>query len=305
MDYSKEQIASFRILSTRVQINAESVGEITLEEPTSKVNVQLSNTNLSTVVKNENVVMNIELERDDVTDNLFANPELNITFPEEVTNVEVKDATLLYEDELKSDALNVNDRTLNLKLNGNQTKYSSQSTAKGTIIRMVLDLTLNNLAPSSQKNILLSYTNDNDTLIANASNSGISTLSETASNEQTVEVPVNVVAPTGFVTTQSISGYNGDENVTAQESEAIGNLPVLSNTKTATISGTVVNNLGSDAEGLMVLGRIPFKGNKQVDGSEDLGSTFDTTFAGAVKYSSKPPLRVTPTASRCSHNSGR
>ena len=282
LDYSKEQIASFRILSTRVQINAESVGEITLEEPTSKVNVQLSNTNLSTVVKNENVVMNIELERDDVTDNLFANPELNITFPEEVTNVEVKDATLLYEDELKSDALNVNARTLNLKLNGNQTKYSSQSTAKGTIIRMVLDLTLNNLAPSSQKNILLSYTNDNDTLIANASNSGISTLSETASNEQTVEVPVNVVAPTGFVTTQSISGYNGDENVTAQESEAIGNLPVLSNTKTATISGTVVNNLGSDAEGLMVLGRIPFKGNKQVDGSEDLGSTFDTTFAGAV-----------------------
>ena len=52
LEYSKEQIASFRTLSTRVQINAESVGEISLEEPTSKVNVQLSNTNLSTIVEN-------------------------------------------------------------------------------------------------------------------------------------------------------------------------------------------------------------------------------------------------------------
>ena len=281
LEYSKEQIASFRTLSTRVQINAESVGEISLEEPTSKVNVQLSNTNLSTVVENENVVMNIELERDDVTDNLFANPQLEITFPEEVTNIEAKDATLLYEDELVSEALNVNGRTVSLRLDGIQSKYSSQSTAKGTIIRLVLDLTLNNLAPSGQRNILLSYTNDNDTLIANSANSGISTLAE-GQNAQTVEVPVNVVAPTGFVTTQSITGYNGDESVTAQAEEAIGNLPVLSDAKTATISGTVVNNLGADAESLMLLGRIPFTGNKQVDGSSDLGSTFDTVLAGAL-----------------------
>ena len=279
LEYSKEQIASFKTLSTRVQINGEAVGEIALEEPTSKVNVKLSNTNLSTVVTNENVVMNIELERDDITDNLFANPELNITFPEEVTNIEAKDATLLYEDELVSDALNINGRTLNLKLNGIQTKYSSQSTTKGTVIRLVLNLTLNNLAPSKQTNILLSYTNDNDELIKNAS--GISTYAE-GENANTVEVPVNVVAPTGFVTTQSITGYNGDESVTAQEEEKLGNLPVLSEAKTATISGTIVNNLGSDAEGLKVLGRIPFKGNKAVDGSADLGSTFDTTLSSAL-----------------------
>ena len=279
LDYSKEKIASFKTLSTKVQINGESTGSISLEEPTSKVNVQLSNNNLSTVVKNENVVMNITLERDDITDNLFANPELTITFPEEVTNVEAKDATLLYEDELVSEALNVNGRTLTLKLNGKQTKYTSQSTAKGTVIRIVLDLTLNNLAPSSQKNIILSYTNDNDSLIKNASE--VSTFSA-EQNDNTVEVPVNVVAPTGFVTTQTISGYNGDESVTAQEQEAIGNLPVLSEEKNVTISGTIVNNLGTDAEGLKVLGRIPFKGNKEVDGSTDLGTTFDTTFAGAV-----------------------
>lgn len=282
LGYSKEQIASFKTLSTRAQINSESVGEITLEEPTSKVNVQLSNTNLSTVVKNENVVMNIELERDDVTDNLFANPEIDIVFPNEITGIGIKDATLLYDNQLVSADSTINGNTIRLKLNGTQTEYSSQSTSKGTVIRLVLDLTLNNLAPSSQTNIMLTYTNDNDTLIANASNNGISTLSAGNNDSKTVEVPVNVVAPAGFVTTQSISGYNGDESVTAQESEAIGNLPVLSDAKTAMISGTVVNNLGSDAEGLVILGRIPFAGNKQLDGSENLGSTFDTKLAGAL-----------------------
>lgn len=278
LGYSKEEIASFKTLSTRVQINGESVGEITLEEPTSKVNVQLSNTNLSTVVQNENVVMNIELERDDVTDNLFANPEIDIVFPNEITGIGIKDATLLYDNQLVSADSTINGNTISLKLNGTQTEYSSQSTSKGTVIRLVLDLTLNNLAPSSQTNIMLTYTNDNDTLIANAS--GIQTYSETSAN--TVEVPVNVVAPTGFVTTQSMAGYNGDESVTSQESEEIGNLPVLSDARTANISGVVVNNLGSDAEGLVILGRIPFTGNKQVDGSEELGTTFDTELAGVL-----------------------
>lgn len=274
LEYTKSQIATFKTLYTKVQINNESIGEISLEEPTSKVNMEISNNNLSTVVTNENVVMNITLERDDITDNLFANPELNITFPEEVTNIVAKDATLLYEDELVSENLNVNGRTINLKLDGVQTKYSSQSTSKGTVIRLVLDLTLNNLSPSKQTNISLSYTNDNDNYVNIAK--------EANANINTVELPVNVVAPTGFVTTQSIEGYNGDEIVTAQEEEAIGKLPVLSESKTATISGTIVNNLGKDAEGLKILGRIPFKGNKQVDGSSDLGSTFDTTLSGAV-----------------------
>lgn len=274
LEYTKSQIATFKTLYTKVQINNESIGEISLEEPTSKVNMEISNNNLSTVVTNENVVMNITLERDDITDNLFANPELNITFPEEVTNIVAKDATLLYEDELVSENLNVNGRIINLKLDGIQTKYSSQSTSKGTVIRLVLDLTLNNLSPSKQTNISLSYTNDNDNYVNIAK--------EANANINTVELPVNVVAPTGFVTTQSIEGYNGDEIVTAQEEEAIGKLPVLSESKTATISGTIVNNLGKDAEGLKILGRIPFKGNKQVDGSSDLGSTFDTTLSGAV-----------------------
>ena len=281
LEYSKEQIASFKTLSTKVQINAESVGEITLDEPTSKVNVQLSNTNLSTVVKNENVVMNIELERNDVTDNLFANPELDIVFPQEITGIEIKEATLLYDEQLVSTDSVIDGNTIKLKFTGTQTEYSSQSMAKGTVIRLVLDLTLNNLSPSKQTNIVLSYTNDNDTIIANASNSGVSTLSENE-NTNTVEVPVNVVAPTGFVTTQSMTGYNGNETVTAQENETIGKLPVLDKEKTATISGVIVNNLGKDAEGLKVLGRIPFKGNKQIDGSSDLGTTFDTTLAGAL-----------------------
>ena len=283
LDYSKDEISNFTTLNVKAQINGESTGTITLEEPTSKATLQISNQNLSTVVENENVVMNITLERDDITDNLFANPEVDVTLPDEVTSIEIKDATLLYDDELVSESFYVEGHTIKLKFNGKQTKYNEQSTAKGTVIRLVLDLTLNNLAPSRQTNILLSYTNDNDVYTSTAEN-GIATLSEEGTNVQTVEVPVNVVAPTGFVTTQTMTGYNEDESVTSQQEEEIGTLPVLSDAKTATVSGVVVNNLGADAEGLVILGRIPFTGNKQVDGGEELGTTFDTTLAGAVNF---------------------
>ncbi len=283
IDYSKDEISNFTTLNVKAQINGESTGTITLEEPTSKASLQLSNANLSTVVENENVVMNITLERDDITDNLFANPEVDVTLPDEVTSIEIKDATLLYDDELVSESFYVEGHTIKLKFNGKQTKYNEQSTAKGTVIRLVLDLTLNNLAPSRQTNILLSYTNDNDVYTRKAENE-ISTLSAGSTNSQTVEVPVNVVAPTGFVTTQTMTGYNGDESVTSQQEEALGTLPVLSDAKTVTVSGIAVNNLGTDAEGLVILGRIPFTGNKQVDGSEELGTTFDTILTGAVNF---------------------
>ena len=279
LDFSKEQISTFKTLYVKAQINEEATGEIALEEPTSKATLQVSNQNLSTVIKNENVVMNITLEKNDITDNLFANPEVDLILPDEVTGIDVKSATLLYEDELISDGYAIEGNTIKLKLNGKQTKYSSQSTADGAVIRLVLDISLNNLAPSRQTNIVLSYTNDNDKLI---SSSEAAEAISTGSAPQTYEVPVNVVAPTGFVTTQTIDGYNGDETVTSQETEELGKLPVLSSERSANISGIIVNNLGHDAEGFIILGRIPFEGNKQVDGSSDLGSTFSTTLSKSI-----------------------
>ena len=267
LEYTKEQIKGFETLTTKVQINQVAENVIKLEEPTSKAKIELSNNNLSTVVKNENVIITATLERDDITDSLYKDPEVYIKLPEEVKKIDIKDAKLLYDEELVSESSVLEGNTIKLKLKGTQTEYSSKSTSNGSVIRIVSDLTLDNLASSKGSEVLLGYKNTNN-----------------YTEDVKVEVAeVNIVAPTGFVTTNSISGYNGDEVVTSQEgNEGTGKLPVLSNEKELTISGTIVNNLGTDANGFKVLGRIPFKGNKQVDGSIDLGSTFDTKMVSAI-----------------------
>lgn len=271
LPYSKEQIASFDTINTKVKINTEAEGEIKLEEPTSKASIDVSNENLSTVVENQNVIINVTLERDDVTDLLYKNPELQIKLPKEVTEINVKDATLLYDNELKSTEFTVEGNVLKLKLEGTQTEYNNNSTSKGTVIRIVTDLKLDNLAPSRNAEVELSYSNENKI---------VSTLEEST---KSIKTNINVVAPTGFVTTNTMTGFNGNMTVTSQEgAEGIGKIEVLANEVKAEIKGTIVNNLGENATGLKIIGRIPFKGNKEIDGSKDLGTTFDTKMAGQI-----------------------
>ncbi len=52
------------------------------------------------------------------------------------------------------------------------------------------------------------------------------------------------MSPTGFVTTNTMTGFNGNMTVTSQEgAEGIGKIEVLANEVKAEIKGTIVNNL--------------------------------------------------------------
>lgn len=267
LNFSKQEIKNFTSLTSKVKINQETSKEIKLEEPTSKANIEISNKNLSTIVKNENVIITATLETDDISDALYKNPEISIVLPEEVKNIDIKDATLLYEDELMQNEFYTDGNRIYLSLKGLQTKYATQSTSKGTVIRIVTDLTLDNLSPSKNENIEFSYTNKN----------------ELTSESNSIETPVNLVAPSEFVITNSMKGHYKDEELISQQgNEKIGNLELLTEEKNVTISGTIVNNLGKDAEGLKILGRIPFKGNKEINTGKDLGTTIDTTLSKAI-----------------------
>ena len=274
VNYTKEQLKSFTTLTSKIAVNGEIQSVIEMEEPSTKANIEISNKNLSTVVKNEDVVITVTLEKDDITDLLYKDPELTITLPQEVKNIEYKDARLIYEDELVQDQFKIEGNSIYLSLKGLQTKYTKETITKGTVIRIVVDLTLDNLSPSKQTNITLRYVNKNE----DESRAKVA-------NEKTITTDVNVVAPEGFVTTNTLSGYNGDESVTSQEgNEKIGNIPVFSEQRTMNVTGTIINNLGTDANGLKILGRIPFKGNKEIGSNEDLGTTFDTAIDSLITH---------------------
>lgn len=272
---NKKQIENLTELKTNIKVEGykdeklNSSKEISavskFTEPTSNADIDLNVQNLSTVVTNEDVQITATLKTNDISDALYSNAKVDIVFPEEVKSINLKEAGLIYEDELKLNNLTTNGNKISLNLDGTQTKYSSQATAEGTVLRLIADLTLDNLAPTAEKEVVLNYTNS------------------ATGEANSVQDLVEIVAPTGFVTTNSIE-VDGNK-VTSQESkEQIAKIVANSTEKVATLSSTVVNNLGEEASGVNILGVIPTSNNKDANES-DLGSNFDTTIIEGLNAS--------------------
>lgn len=271
-EYSKENIDTFKYITNEVEISSNKDGKqisdkkvaskIELTKPTSKASLDISTDNLSTVVKNENIVFNAILKTSDIDDALYKNPVLKITLPEEVQEIEVTDAKVLYDESITAGEINVDGRTIIVSLTGLETNYTSSAAADGALIRIVTNLTLNNLAPNDTKKITLEYSN------------------ELTGETNTIERDINIVAPSDFLTINQLTINN--ETKTAFENDAdLIRVSKNDGNKTATISGTVINNLGHDATGVSIVGRIPTSGNKTEIG-EDLGNNIDTTLESNV-----------------------
>ena len=269
---SKEQLNQIKMLASNVNVkgikdNTEISAKlaqnvINLSEPKTTVTLSTSKDALSTVVENKDVVFNIVLNTKKAENRLFENPTLTLTLPEEVTAINVTDAKVLYDEELTAGTINVDGRKLVLTLNGKQTKYSESALTNGTLVRITANLKLNELAPSNKEKITLDYTNEAD------------------KSQNQVQNDIDIVAPTGFVTANTIS--DDKNSVTAIESEK-ENLEVQDHStgKELNITGTIVNNLGEDATGVTVVGVIPYEGNKSQEGI-DLGTNVTTNLTGAV-----------------------
>ncbi len=227
--------------------------KIELVEPSSNANISISKNVLSTVVTNENVVITATLERNDISDALYKDPELLITLPSQITGIKLKDARLIYENELVPVSFQTLDNKIYLRLQGTQTEYSSLPNVDGTVVKIVADLTLDNLAANSDEKIVLQYTN------------------RVRNEIKSVETPIKIVAPTGFITSnhgtvdQTVSSISNDEILLIKANDT---------EKGIALGGIVVSNLKENAKGLMILGRFPATETKTIDGNNDLNSTY-------------------------------
>ncbi len=273
-NYSKNQLKTFTTLQSNYtetilkdgnEISKSDVSYVNnLEEPTSKATLEVSKDSLSTVVTNEDTVFNVVLNTADVTDTLYTNPSIKLTMPTEVTSMNIKEVKVLYDDEIVSGNVESNGNEILVKLNGTQTKYNSESIAKGTLIRIVADLTLNKLAPSVDSNVTLEYSNDRDASI------------------NKVTAPIKIVAPTAFITVNTINANGKEQTALEDDATPIKIQREIGTEQEVKVTGTIVNNLGYNADGLTIIGTIPAQGNTTVTG-EDLSSNFSTTFEKGIE----------------------
>ncbi len=148
-------------------------------------------------------------------------------------------------------------KSIEIQLHGTQTKYNNFA-AKGATVVISTDITLDNLTPSTDTQIGL-LVEDGD---------GTSVESSKA---------IQYIAPTGVVTTNTVSGYkDGAQDVisiSGEQKEAL--IPTASVAQTPKFTMNVINNYDATLKDVVVLGRVPFAGNKDVATNADLGSNMN------------------------------
>ena len=263
----------------------------------SNATLSLSRNELSTLVKNEDVELNISLNNYNDTTDLYKNPVFEITFPKEITEINVKTMNVLYGNEelevsnlegYKNEDGNV---VLRVTVKGTQTQYSLGEVTDGTTIILNSDITIDKYTTSGIKNIKMNYYNESATEYEN----GVEWALETEKTEETllencgeINIPLSIVAPSGVLNVQEISGYDDSKNTlySINQGDVSATIPTYTDEKIATMKITMMNNTEDVMTDVAILGRTTFKGNTSITTGEDLGTTIDSSmFTGLTEIS--------------------
>lgn len=263
--YSRDIIRSVNalkqeIVATYNKENKTAVTNVELKETDTIANLSIDNNTISTQ-RQTNIEMRATLKANKENNDLFKNPTVRIQLPQEVTNVEVSNISLLYEDELKiaNARYDKASKTIVVDLQGEQTKYHTDVN-EGAQIYIVAKISADELTPSRKSEITFTYSNENS-----------------ISGQKSSKLPVKIESKYGLMLyTKALNYNNSGESVKTIDSQVpVAKLDVNSNAKTATMNMAVLNNYGTALTNIAIVGRIP---NKAV--SE---GTLDTTLAQPIK----------------------
>ena len=132
---------------------------------------------------------------------------------------------------------------------------------------------LNLYTPTSNAKIEMKYLNENATKYKNEVN-----------NVGYAETEVEYKAPVGVVSINRISNYEntGKTLTSVDQGKVTDKIEIFDDAKVATMDIMVMNNNENDCNDIKILGRIPFKGNKDVTTGKDLGTTVDTELVSKI-----------------------
>lgn len=258
----------------------------------TNASVSLNRNELSTLVKNEDVEINISLNNAQDSSDMYKNPVFELTFPKEITNVEIKDMNLLYaNDELEIQNIETirneeNNVVIRITLNGAQTKYAMGDSEKGTSIILKTNIELDMYRASRAAKLIMNYYNEDGTNYAYSSDwTMITNPSSYMLNikQGQYETELKIVAPEGFVNAQMISGYKEDKTlISVNQGRKEDSIETFADSKTAEMKMILINNTEEEMNDVHILGRTIFSGNKSIVNGEDLGTNQDAPMKSKI-----------------------
>lgn len=301
--YEKSDLMLFRALNNEYVAAAQLQEDIITEMGTTVVTTNLIDTmtnatlslsrdELSTLVENENIEMNISLNNASATSDMYKNPVFELTFPEEVENVKIVDMNLLYgNDELEIANIETlrndsNQIVLRVTLNGAQTKYTLGDSEKGTTIILKTSMSVNMYRASREGKVVMNYYNEDATNYALGSDWQMITSPSSymlSGRQGTFDAGLNIVAPEGFVNAQMISNYKeGKSLISVNQGTKEDTIDTFVDARMAEMKMVLINNTDEQMNDVHILGRTIFSGNKSIISGEELGTNQDAPMVSEI-----------------------
>lgn len=295
--YDKNAYSTFDNLVTtsRAQANYTYVNELVdagrfetktkLENTKTSAKLTMSQDTLSTVATNSNVELRVEFGNNVPTSDIYGNSVFEIIMPKEVEEFNVTNAGLVYNEGLtleKVETYNKGDRkAVRLTVTGVQDGISSGSLTNGTNIVLYADIKVNVFTPARMENIQMYYYNTESTNYENRSDWSMDIATDgnqmVKGNGFTFK-GFEYTAPTGLVTINGTKEYNsiGSILTSVNQGKLEDKIEIYADAKIAEMEIIIMNNNKNTISELTILGRIPFKGVKDLVSGADLNTTVDT-----------------------------
>ena len=265
--------------------------EIKFVDTISQVNLLMNTSTLSTVYTNENIEFKIDLLNNLDTSDLYKNPSFELVFPSFVKDVTINNVYTLYQNGLSIRDYNVVDvnglKRIVVNLDGIQNGFDFSNITNGTNLIINTNIRVDEITPQKQDQIELYYCNEAATNYQTQASWNMTRALPEGSLKDTNGYDATTFeyqAPSGMVTINSITNYDGTGETikSINQGEVIKTIPIKGENQIATMELSVLNNTGNDCSDVVLLGRIPFKGNKDVASGKDLGTNVDTTMKSLV-----------------------
>lgn len=270
--FDEEEIKTFNIFKTSTTAistigttshTATFVRGVFFKEPYTDIDSYISKKELSTVVNNTNIKLNVVLKTNSEDYNLYKNPIIEIEVPEYVDDLTINSVELAIKDKLSVKSYNYENHIITVELAGEETEYNLNSLTGGEVVQLDLNMKLNELTPSKEDILKVYVTNEKATAYK-----------DQALGKAYKEVGIRYVAPVGMVTVNSIT-VGDKQAISISGEQANMQIEALKEATNATINMTVINNTNESGENVKILGRVPTQ-------NQALGNTISANMISAI-----------------------
>ena len=272
-------MANYEYVENSVEIGTEKI-KTKLTDTETKANLKIDRNSFSTLAVNNDVELRIELNNEKEVSDVYENPVFEIEFPSYVKNVDVTNVSTIYSEEFElakaETYLKGDKQVLRIELSGKQSEINTGVITNGTNIVINANIKLDVYTPAMEDKIELYYKNDGATNYTDGENGY-------------EYITINYSAPIGFIAVNSTSNYNNSASVLAsvKQGKKIDTIEIYAEAKRATMEIIVMNNNENTVTNLSILGRIPFKGVKDIATGESLGTTLNTKMINGIAQDGK------------------